>query len=91
MTRRARLAAALFAVAVASAAAGFLTVDAAGNAAYPYIIGSQYYGVVDTGNLGAGSITVPADVTFYVAPEPGAVGVMAVGAVVMLRRRRSLL
>ncbi|HSI32684.1 MAG TPA: YHYH protein [Tepidisphaeraceae bacterium] len=67
----------------------FLTVDAAGNAAYPYIIGPQYYGVVDTANLGAGSITVPADVTFYVVPEPGAVGVMVVGAMVMLRRRRA--
>jgi hypothetical protein len=37
----------------------FVTTDPAGKGIYPYIIGPQYYGVVQTDNLGAGTITVP--------------------------------
>ena len=40
----------------------FVSLNAAGSSVYPYIIGPQYYGVVDTGNLQGGNIVVPADV-----------------------------
>src|SRR5256885_13119498 len=49
----------------------FVTLDSSGSAIYPYIIGPQYYGVVATDNLSAGSITVPGDVVYYnPVPEP---------------------
>jgi hypothetical protein len=66
----------------------FITVDAAGSPAYPYVLGPQYYGVVDTGNLAGGTIVVPSDVTFYTAPEPGAVGLIVFGAIGALAKRR---
>jgi len=50
----------------------FATIDANGNSAFPYILGSTYYGVVDTGNtaMGPGSgITVSEPVTVYNAPS----------------------
>ncbi|HZZ43976.1 MAG TPA: hypothetical protein VFE58_13650, partial [Tepidisphaeraceae bacterium] len=51
--------------------------------------GPQYYGVVDTGDLGGGSFTVPANVSYYfaLAPEPGGVGMVLVGGMVVGRRR----
>lgn len=66
----------------------FATIDAAGAPVYPYLIGPQYYGVVDTGNLQGGTIVVPADVESYTVPEPG-VGMIAAGLVLFagLRRR----
>ena len=67
----------------------FTTQDAAGAPAYPYIIGPQYYGVVDTGNLAGGTITVPSDVTFYTAPEPGTCGLVAAGLYLLARRSRA--
>lgn len=45
----------------------FVTYDAAGNAAYPYIVGPQYFGVVDTAN-NAG-VTVPAGASTLVAGD----------------------
>jgi hypothetical protein len=66
----------------------FATLDASG-AFYPYLVGPRYYGVVDTVNLGAGVVTVPGDVTYYVAPEPGAAaicGIFLAGG--LLRRGR---
>lgn len=42
----------------------FVTIDAAGNAAFPYIIGMEYYGAPDAGNFGlTPSITIHASVT----------------------------
>lgn len=69
----------------------FMPLDASLKNVYPYVLGPQYYGVVDTANLGNGTITVPADATYYFAlvPEPSGIlaGVMAVG--LLLRRRRA--
>jgi hypothetical protein len=64
-----------------------VTLDANG-AIYPYIIGPQYYGVVATDNLGAGTITVPADVTYYTpVPEPVALSALS-GMLLLLGQRR---
>lgn len=41
----------------------FVTYDAAGNQEYPYIVGPQYFGVVDTQNMGNTSVTIPAAAT----------------------------
>jgi hypothetical protein len=65
----------------------FTTQDAAGAPAYPYIIGPQYYGVVDTGNLGTGTIVVPNDVTFYTAPEPSAAMLLVAATLLVFSRR----
>ncbi|MCH2113232.1 MAG: YHYH protein [Planctomycetes bacterium] len=45
----------------------FMTLDASGEFAYPYIIGPTYYGVVDTGNTGPGGghLNVPGNATDY--------------------------
>jgi hypothetical protein len=45
----------------------FMTLDAAGEPAYPYLIGPSYYGVVDTANIGPGSghTTPPGSATDY--------------------------
>jgi hypothetical protein len=45
----------------------FVTVDADGKSAYPYVIGETYYGVVQAGNVGPGSghVTVDETVTDY--------------------------
>ena len=66
----------------------FATLDPSGNSFYPYLIGTSYFGVVATDNLGAGSVTVPGDATLYVVPEPGSA--LAAGAacgLALLRRR----
>jgi hypothetical protein len=66
----------------------FVALDAAGSAVYPYIIGPQYYGVVATDNLGAGTITVPNDVVFYTGvPEPTALALLGAGGLLLARRR----
>jgi len=67
----------------------FLSTDASGNSVYPYIIGPQYNGVVNTNDLPGGVITVPANVTFYTptaVPEPAMMGLLGVG-VLFCRRR----
>jgi hypothetical protein len=55
---------------------------------YPYIIGPDYYGVVQTDDLPNGTITVPGNVTYYTpaVPEP-AMGMVILGTVFVLRRR----
>jgi hypothetical protein len=70
----------------------FVTLDAAGKAAYPYIIGPQYYGVVATDNLPGNTITVPNDVTFYTAqvPEPAILSLLALATASPLIRRRRM-
>lgn len=70
----------------------FMPLDASLKNAYPYVLGSQYYGVVDTANLGNGTITVPGDATYYfaLAPEPsGIAGVMVLAGLFGWRRRRA--
>jgi hypothetical protein len=68
----------------------FTTIDAAGAAVYPYIIGPQYYGIVSADNLPGGTITVPGDVVTYTpAPEPATGGMLLVaGGLLALRRTR---
>jgi hypothetical protein len=66
-----------------------VTLNAAGTAVYPYIIGPSYYGVVASDNLGMGTITVPGNVTYYTVPEPSsAAATMLIGGCAFLRRRR---
>ncbi|MGB1032595.1 MAG: YHYH protein, partial [Flavobacteriales bacterium] len=47
----------------------FATVDADHNSVYPYLVGPQYYGVVDQSNFtsmgGGNSVTIDEDVTLY--------------------------
>jgi hypothetical protein len=62
----------------------FVTTNADGSAAYPYIIGPQYFGVVDTADLGptGGQTTVPASarqLIFGDADVDGAVDVTDLG------------
>jgi hypothetical protein len=66
----------------------FATVDNAGNAAYPYLVGPSYYGTPSSDDLPNGTVTVPADAISYV-PEPA--GFLLVGAALLplLRRRRA--
>jgi hypothetical protein len=72
----------------------FVTIDAEGHSAYPYVIGETYYGVVQAGNVGPGSghVTVDETVTDYT----GAAGVddnaMDAGIqVTMLPHERSII
>lgn len=44
------------------------TIDAAGNAAYPYAIGPTYYGVVETANF-TQTVTLPGDATEFQDPR----------------------
>ncbi len=48
----------------------FVTLDASGNPAYPFVLGPTYYGTVQSGNTGpgAGHNTVPGGATPYVPP-----------------------
>jgi hypothetical protein len=69
----------------------FVTLDAAGKAAYPYILGPQYYGVVASDDLPGSTIVVPSDVTFYTpeVPEPTAIAALVCpGFIGFMRRRR---
>jgi hypothetical protein len=51
----------------------FATRDANGQASYPYLVGPEYYGVVETGNLGPGGghMTPPPSATDYAPFEIG--------------------
>lgn len=68
----------------------FVTLDAAGKAAYPYIIGPQYYGVLATDNLPGSTIVVPADVNFYTpdTPEPAGLALFALATPTLTLRRQ---
>jgi len=44
--------------------------------------------VVQTANLGMGTITVPNDVTYYTVPEPSSLALIGLGGAVLLRRKR---
>lgn len=75
----------------------FATIDVAGESAYPYLIGPEYYGVVANDNLGQ-SVTVPGDVVDYVGAVPtvSAWGLLALSSLVLvsgaviLRRSRGV-
>jgi hypothetical protein len=51
----------------------FVTIDASGNPAYPYVLGPKYYGTVASGNTGpsGGSNTVPTGATQYTVAATG--------------------
>ncbi len=66
----------------------FATLDAAGVPVYPYLVGPEYYGVVDTANLGpgGGKVTIPGTATSFTPFEifandviGGATATIAVG------------
>ena len=64
----------------------FATLNASGDSFFPYLVGSSYYGVVATDNLGAGNVVVPADATLYNVPEPGS-ALAACGLTLLAARR----
>jgi hypothetical protein len=65
----------------------FATMDASGKAAYPYIVGPTYYGVVQTDDI-TGNITVPGNATLaFLVPEPATFLYMTLG--LFGRRKRS--
>ena len=66
----------------------FATVDASGAAAYPYLVGPRYYGVVATDNLGNGNVVLPGDVTYYAVPEPTVLSTIGLGFLGFLSTRR---
>jgi hypothetical protein len=65
----------------------FATTDNSGNAAYPYLLGPQYYGTPSSDDLPGSTVTVPADSTIYVAPEPSAALGFLLAMPLILRRR----
>ena len=66
----------------------FATTDATNtNAAYPYLLGPQYYGTPSSDDLPGGTITVPADSTLYVVPEPASCALTICGVVLVLCAR----
>lgn len=64
----------------------FMTLTTSG-AVYPYIIGPQYMGVLDATALST-NLTIPADATAFVAPEPGRLLLAAGFAALISRRNR---
>lgn len=68
----------------------FLTTDITGTSVYPYIVGPSYYGIVDTANLQGGSVSIPANATFFTVPEPTLLSAATmVAGITFLRRKRS--
>lgn len=68
----------------------FTSFDATMTSVFPYLVGPQYYGIVDTNNLGQTgmNLTIPSDATIFVAPEP-ALGALMLPMLLSLRRRRN--
>lgn len=65
--------------------------DLDGNVAYPYIVGPEYYGVVDEEMLNPDAvIEIGSDVTYYFqyVPEPASAGLLIGGLLLIGRRRR---
>ena len=69
----------------------FATTNAANTAAaYPYMLGPDYYGTPASDDLGS-TVTVPSDAVVYSVPEPSSLLCLFVfGMTVMLLRRRSV-
>ena len=63
----------------------FATIDATGAGAYPYLVGPTYYGMAAQDDL-THSVTIPANATLYVVPEPA--GAAAIGLMMLGLRRR---
>lgn len=68
--------------------------DIDGSVAYPYIVGPEYFGVVDSELLSPDSvISIPDDVTYFfdyeVVPEPASIALLGASLLIMCRRRRA--
>ena len=70
----------------------FATTDTSGNAAYPYLVGPQYYGTPMSDDLAGSTIVVPADAVIYTPaiPEPTSLSAIAVASLTLLCRRRKV-
>jgi hypothetical protein len=55
----------------------FATIDGAGAGAYPYLVGPNYYGTPAADDL-TRSVSIPANATLFVAPEPAAAGIFGI-------------
>ncbi|HSV15098.1 MAG TPA: YHYH protein [Tepidisphaeraceae bacterium] len=67
----------------------YVTETAGGLPTYPYVVGPQYYGVVQSDDLAGGTITVPANAVVYTpaVPEPSLLGLAACAIPTLLKRR----
>jgi hypothetical protein len=65
----------------------FATTDSSGNAAYPYMVGPDYYGIASSDDLPGSTIVVPADAVVYAVPEPSSLFTLSIAGVALLRRR----
>jgi len=70
----------------------FATTDASGNAAYPYLVGPQYYGTPSSDDLPGSTVVVPDDSMIYTVPEPmaGATLIPALMWILSSRPKRRL-
>lgn len=69
----------------------FATFDSTGAAAYPYLVGPQYYGTPQTDDLPGGTVVVPADSVVY-TPEPASAAAIGIAlSTLMMRRQRNRL
>jgi hypothetical protein len=66
----------------------FATTDSAGTtAAYPYLVGPDYYGTPASDDLPGSVITVPSNAVPYTVPEPTSASTLSVLALTLLHRR----
>jgi hypothetical protein len=65
----------------------FTTVDAAGNSAYPYVVGEYYGGNVMQDDI-THTVSVPTNALVYTVPEPGTWSLLALGSVIIFASKR---
>jgi hypothetical protein len=65
----------------------FATTDTTGKAAFPYLLGLQYYGTPASDDGMGQTVTVPGDAVIYSVPEPASMLIAFSGISLMLLRR----